>query len=65
MRDQAPPKLIQGALARLRVLADDKMLLSGCPVVAAWSVNRVDKGDHFEPKLVRRGRLSDATTHGL
>ena len=53
MRDQAPRKLIQGPLASFRVLADDKMLLTGRSVVARRSVKRLDKGDDLEPKLVR------------
>ena len=59
MRDQAPPQPIKGPLARLRVFADNEMLLTGCSVVAWVSVKWFDKRDYLEPELVRRGRLGD------
>jgi hypothetical protein len=52
MRDQTPPQLIKGPLAGLRVLSDNPLLLTGCPIVSGRSVKRLNEGDNLEPEQV-------------
>jgi len=63
MRNEAPPKSVKCALARLRMLADDPVLLAGGCVVARHYVWGLDKARDLETKLVRRRFLSEAPAH--
>ena len=53
MRNETPPRPVEGSLACLRVLPDHPVLLAGSRVVVRCNVCLLDKIGDAEPELVR------------